>query len=239
MNQILPIFKKEFLGYFRSPVGYVILGAFHIVVIGFALRSNYYENSDANLGSVFTSLPWILVVFIPAIGMRLWSEEKRSGSIELLFTLPISPKIAVLGKYAAAMCFICIGLALTFSIALTSSYLGNPDWGIIISGYLGAILTAAAYLSISAICSAMTQNQVIAFVVSVVICFFATLAGSEYVTQNLNWLLPNSFIQFLDLMSFEQHFANMSRGLIDISALSFYITLTIACLGINMVVIED
>ncbi len=238
MSQILPIFKKELLGYFRSPVGYVILGAFHIIVIGFALHSKYYQRADANLTSVFDALPWILVVFIPAIGMRLWSEEKRSGSIELLFTLPIPPGIIVLGKYLAAMSFICIALALTASLAFTSSYLGNPDWGIILSGYLGAILTAAAYLSISATCSALTQNQVIAFVVSVVICFFATLAGSEYVTQNLDGFLPSSFIQFLGLMSFEQHFSNMSRGLIDISALSFYITLTIACLCINRVAVE-
>lgn len=238
MNHILPIFKKEFLGYFRSPVGYVILAAFHIMVIGLALYANYYQRQLANLDTIFNFLPWILVVFIPATGMRLWSEEKRSGSIELLFTLPISPRTAVLGKYLAALSFVCIGLALTFSLAFTTAYLGDPDWGVIFSGYIGGILTAAAYLSITAVCSAMTQNQVIAFVVSVAVCFFATLAGSDFVVRWLDGILPTGILDLLSLMSFQQHFAMMSKGLVDISAVSFYVLLSAAFLGINMVIIE-
>ena len=238
MNQILPIFKKEFLGYFRSPVGYVILAVFHIMVIGMAFVGQYYESNEASLEAVFRILPWILTVFIPATGMRLWAEEKRSGSIELLFTLPISPRAAVLGKYLAALCFVAIGLALTFSLAITTEYLGNPDWGVIFSGYVGGLLAAAAYLAITAVCSSLTKNQVIAFVVSVMLCFFGTLIGSEMAIRILEDLLPQGFIELISLMSFQVHFLNMSQGLIDISAISFYLTLTIACLGINIIVLE-
>ncbi len=234
----MPIFKKEFLGYFRSPVGYVILGVFHIMLIGLALYFGYYGRNEANLTSVFRPLPWILIVFIPAVGMRLWAEEKRSGSIELLFTLPISPRTAVVAKFLAALAFIAIGLGLSFSLALTTAYLGDPDWGVIFSGYIGALLTASAFLSITAVCSALTKNQVIAFVISVLICLFATLIGSDWLAQFLGSSVPTAVLDFLRLMSFEQHFATMSKGLIDISALSFYTILTLACLGINMIVIE-
>lgn len=238
MNQILPVFKKEFFGYFRSPVGYVILAVFHMMVIAVALLLGYYRQRQASLDAMFAFLPWILVVFIPATGMRLWAEEKRSGSIELLFTLPISPRTAVLAKFLAALAFVCIGLALTFSLAITTEYLGEPDWGVMIAGYFGAALTAAAYLAITCVCSAMTKNQVIAFVTSVLICVLATVFGSEWVSRFLSDSLPTGAIEFLRLMSFEQHFQTMSKGLIDISAVSFYVTFTLACLGINMVVVE-
>jgi len=233
-----PVFKKEFLGYFRSPVGYVILAVFHFMVIGLALYFGYYTRNEANLNSLFRPLPWVLVVFIPAVGMRLWSEEKRSGSIELLFTLPISPRVAVVSKYLAALAFIAIGLGLTFSLAFTTGYLGDPDWGVIFAGYIGAILTASAFLAITAVCSVLTKNQVIAFVISVMICLLATLMGSDWLAQFLGDSVPTGLLDFLRLLSFQQHFDTMSRGLIDISALSFYITLTLACLGINMIVIE-
>lgn len=234
----MPIFKKEFLGYFRSPVGYVILGVFHIMVIGLALYGGYYSRGEASLNTLFQPLPWVLIVFIPAVGMRLWAEEKRSGSIELLFTLPITPSSAVIAKFLAALAFIAFGLLLTISLAFTTGYLGNPDWGVILSGYIGALLTASAFLSITAVCSALTKNQVIAFVISVMICLFATLVGSDWLAQFLGSSVPTALLDFLRLMSFEQHFLSMSKGLIDISALSFYGLLTLACLGINMVVIE-
>ncbi|MGY8693173.1 MAG: ABC transporter permease subunit, partial [Verrucomicrobiia bacterium] len=179
MNQIAPLFSKEFLGYFRSPVGYVILAVFHIVVISLAVFSGYYESNQANLNTLWTFLPWTFLFFIPATGMRLWSEEKRSGSIELLFTLPISTTAAVLAKFLAAWAFIAIALALTISLAFTTGYLGNPDWGIVFSGYFGSLLMAAAYLAISSVCSALTKNQVIAFVISVLLCLMATLFGSQ------------------------------------------------------------
>ncbi len=238
MNQIRPIYKKELLGYFRSPVGYVILAVFHLMVIGLALYSGYYQRNQASLVTVWQTMPWVLVVFIPATGMRLWSEEKRSGSIELLFTLPISPRAAVLAKFLAALSFICIGLALSFSLAITTGYLGNPDWGVIFSGYIASLLLASAFLSITAVCSSLTENQVITFVISVSICLFATLVGSGWVARFASDLLPTGIVEFIRLLSFEQHFQTMAKGLIDISSLSLYLGLTLACLGINMIVLE-
>ncbi len=238
MNQIAPVFKKEFFGYFRSPVGYVILAVFHVVVIGLAIFAGYYESNQANLGTLWTFLPWTFLIFIPATGMRLWAEEKRSGSIELLFTLPISTIAAVLGKFLAAWAFIGIALALTFSLALTTSYLGNPDWGILFSGYFGSLLLAAAYLSISSVCSALTKNQVIAFVISVLICFLATLFGSQILLTLFENIAPPTALEFLGNFSFLTHFQTMTRGLIELSAVSFFATLTIAFLAINVVVLE-
>ncbi|QXD31802.1 MAG: ABC transporter permease [Verrucomicrobia bacterium TMED71] len=239
MNQIAPIFKKEFFGYFRSPVGYVILAVFHIVLIGLAIFAGYYESNQASLDTIWTFLPWTFLIFIPATGMRLWSEEKRSGSIELLFTLPIPTVSAVLGKFLAAWAFIGIALALTFSLALTTSYLGNPDWGIIFSGYFGSVLMAAAYLSISSVCSALTKNQVIAFVISVLICVLVTLFGSQILLTIFENIASPGLLDFLGNFSFLNHFQTMTRGLIELSAVSFFIVLTIAFLGINIIVLEN
>jgi ABC-2 type transport system permease protein len=239
MNQIAPIFKKEFFGYFRSPVGYVILAVFHIVLIGLAIFAGYYESNQASLDTIWTFLPWTFLIFIPATGMRLWSEEKRSGSIELLFTLPIPTISAVLGKFLAAWAFIGIALALTFSLALTTSYLGNPDWGIILSGYFGSILMAAAYLSISSVCSALTKNQVIAFVISVLICVLVTLFGSQILLTIFENIASPGLLDFLGNFSFLNHFQTMTRGLIELSAVSFFVVLTIAFLGINVIVLEN
>jgi len=239
MNQIAPIFKKEFFGYFRSPVGYVILAVFHIVLIGLAIFAGYYESNQASLDTIWTFLPWTFLIFIPATGMRLWSEEKRSGSIELLFTLPIPTISAVLGKFLAAWAFIGIALALTFSLALTTSYLGNPDWGIILSGYFGSILMAAAYLSISSVCSALTKNQVIAFVISVLICVLVTLFGSQILVTVFENIASPGILDFLGNFSFLNHFQTMTRGLIELSAISFFVVLTIAFLGINVIVLEN
>tara|TARA_B100000212_G_scaffold123638_1_gene92745 strand:- start:26604 stop:27323 length:720 start_codon:yes stop_codon:yes gene_type:complete len=239
MNQIAPIFKKEFFGYFRSPVGYVILAVFHIVLIGLAIFAGYYEGNQASLDTIWTFLPWTFLIFIPATGMRLWSEEKRSGSIELLFTLPIPTVSAVLGKFLAAWAFIGIALALTFSLALTTSYLGNPDWGIIFAGYFGSVLMAAAYLSISSVCSALTKNQVIAFVISVLICVLVTLFGSQILLTIFENIASPGLLDFLGNFSFLNHFQTMTRGLIELSAVSFFVVLTIAFLGINVIVLEN
>ena len=238
MNQLLPVFKKEFFGYFRSPVGYVILAVFHIVIIGLTIFAGYYESNQASLDTLWTFLPWAFLIFIPATGMRLWAEEERSGSIELLFTLPIPPVAAVLGKFLAAWAFIGIALTLTFSLALTTSYLGNPDWGIMFSGYFGSVLMSAAYLAISSVCSALTKNQVIAFVISVLICFLATLFGSQILIALLESIAPAGLIDFLGNFSFLAHYQTMTRGLIELSAVSFFITLTTAFLAINVVILE-
>ena len=238
MNQILPLFKKEFFGYFRSPVGYVILAVFHLLVVSLTWSSGFFESNNASLDPFWSFLPWTFLVFIPATAMRLWAEEKRSGSIELLFTLPIPIAAAIVAKFLAAWAFIGISLSLTFSLAITTGYLGNPDWGIIFSSYFGSILMAGAYLSISSVCSALTQNQVIAFVVSVLICFLVTIPGSQSALSDLGLSLPPSIIDFINNFSFIIHFQTMTRGLIEIGSISFFVLTTIAFLAINVVVLQ-
>lgn len=238
MNQLTPVFKKEFFGYFRSPVGYVILVTFHLLALGLAFFFNYFENNQASLDVLFRFLPWVLLVFISATGMRLWSEEKRSGSIELLFTLPIPISAAVLGKYLAALGFVAIALALTFSLAITTEFLGNPDWGVMLSGYFGSFLVAATYLAISSLCSSLTKNQVIAFVISILACFLVTIMGSETVLTVLQGFMPSGLVNYVANLSILVHFQTLSMGLIQLSAVSFFLAITAACLAINIVILQ-
>ncbi|MCH6256452.1 ABC transporter permease subunit [Puniceicoccaceae bacterium K14] len=237
MNTLLPILKKEFLGYFRSPVGYVILAVFHLLAVGLAFFSGYYRSNQASLDIFFSFVPWIFLFFIPATGMRLWAEENRSGSIELLMTLPISISSAVIAKFLAAWGFIGIALGLTFSLAITTGYLGDPDWGKIISGYFACLLIAGSFLSISSLCSAMTKNQVIAFVISVLICFFATVLGSQFLASLVN-KLPTAIANVVSNFSYLIHFQTMTRGLIELAALSFFLTTTAAFLAINIIILK-
>jgi len=239
MSQVIPIFKREFLGYFRSPVAYVFLAVFHMAIIGLAFFvGNYFDGNVASLQSLFTFFPWIYLFFIPAAGMRLWAEEKRSGSIELLFTLPVRPVEAVLGKFLAGWAFIGLGIALTLSMALTTAYLGDPDWGIIVSGYLGAVLMAGAYLAICSLASSLTKNQVISFVISSVTCLVLVFLGWDAFSEILNKLFPVAVVDFLANFSFVPHFLTMTRGLVDMAGVGFFIALTLACLAWNVLALE-
>lgn len=237
MNTLLPILKKEFLGYFRSPVGYVILAVFHLLAIGLAFFSGYYTSNQASLEIFFSFIPWIFLFFIPATGMRLWAEENRSGSIELLMTLPVSISSAVIAKFLAAWAFIGIGLVFTLSLAVTTGYLGDPDWGAIVSGYLACLLIAGSFLAISSLASSMTKNQVIAFVISVLICFFATILGSQFLST-LTSQLPSGLSTFISNFSYMVHYQTMIKGLIEFAALSFFLTTTAAFLAINIIILK-
>lgn len=239
MSQTLPIFKREFLGYFRSPVAYVFLAIFHLAIIGLAFFvGNYFKGNVASLQSLFTFFPWIYLFFIPAAGMRLWSEEKRSGNIELIFTLPIRPAEAVLGKFLAGWAFIGIGIAFTLSMAVTTAYLGSPDWGIVASSYLGAFLMAGAYLAICSLASALTENQVISFVVSSVACLVLVFLGWDAFTDILTKLFPVAVVDFVANFSFVPHFLTMTRGLVDMAGVGFFLAITAACLAWNIIALE-
>ena len=172
------ILKRELQSYFESPVAYVFLVVV-LILIGFLtfFVSRYYENGQADLRTFFFWFPWVFLFFVPAAAMRLWSEERRSGTIETLLTLPISMPQAILGKFLAAWLFLGIAIALTFPIVITTAYLGAPDKGVIVGGYLGCGLLAGAYLAVGMLTSAMTRNQVISFVISLMLCLFLLLAG--------------------------------------------------------------
>lgn len=240
MNAVLSIFKREFMGYFRSPVAYVFLAVFLVAAVGLPwFIGGFFESNEASLDRFFRFLPWVFLFLIPAVGMRLWSEERRAGTWELLFTLPISVTHAVIGKFLAAWAFISLAVALTVTMPMTVAYLGSPDWGPILTGYLGSILMAGAYLGICSIASALTKNQVIAFVVSLVLCLVLVLLGWSVFNELLLGIsLPVGIVDALANFSFITHFDSMAKGLIRLRDLIFFGSLMAFCLCLNILVLE-
>ena len=226
MSQITPVFKREFFGYFRSPVAYVVLIGFILATVGCAFfLGNFFKANLASLDSYFLFLPWLFILLVPAVGMRLWAEEKRTGTIELLFTLPITTLEAVLGKFLAAWTFAGIALLLTFPIWITVNYLGDPDNGAILAAYLGSWLMAGGFLAIGACLSAATRNQVIAFITTALVCFFFLLAGFPVVLDFLRGVLPQAIVEGIAALSFFTHFDAISKGVIDLRDLIYFASL--------------
>jgi ABC-2 type transport system permease protein len=183
---------------------------------------NFYERGQADLLPFFTFHPWLYLFLIPAVSMRLWAEERKSGSIELLMTLPVSLNQAVLGKFLAAWAFIGIALALTFPVWITVNYLGDPDNGAIVAGYVGSFLMAGGFLAIGSCISASTRNQVIAFILTVVVCLTLLLAGLPMVLDVLRVLLPQLLVDAVASLSFLTHFQAVSKGVIDLRDLVYF-----------------
>lgn len=234
MNPVRAIFKRELASYFATPVAYVFIVIF--LVLAGALTfylGGFYERGQADLQPFFNFHPWLYLFLVPAVSMRLWSEERKSGTIELLLTLPVTMWQAVLGKFLAAWAFICIALALTFPIWLTVNYLGDPDNGAILAGYLGSALMAGAFLAIGACLSAATRNQVIAFILTVVVCFVLLLAGFSLVLEAISAIFPQGVVDAVAGLSFLTHFAAIAKGVVDLrDALYFVLTIVfwlIAC----------
>jgi ABC-2 type transport system permease protein len=240
MRQITPIFKREFLGYFRSPVAYVFLVAFLgiSVALAFSRYGGFFRAGVASMESYFTFFPWLFMFLVPAVGMRLWSEEKRSGTVELLFTLPVTTLEAVLGKFLAGWAFLAIAVLLSFPMAFTVGYLGAPDWGVIATTYLGAILMAGGYLGVCALASAMTKNQVISFVISLGACAVLLFLGFSSFTETLESFLPLAVADALANFSFITHFDAFTKGIIDPKDVIFFLSLIGFTLFLNVVVLE-
>ena len=239
MTQIVPVFKREFLGYFRSPVAYVFLIVFSIASVGLAFFiGGFFKAGLATMESYFTFYPWLFLFLIPAAGMRLWSEEKRTGTVELLFTLPLTTLEAVLGKFLAAWAFITIGILLSLPLAGTVAYLGAPDWGIIASTYLGSILMAGAYLGVCSVTSALTKNQVISFVLSVVACLVLLFLGWSVFSGVLGSIFPIWLVDLLSNFSFITHFDAFTKGIIDPRDVVFFLSLIGFTLFLNVVALE-
>ena len=239
MKQFGPLFKREFLGYFRSPVAYVFIIIFLLSSVGCTFfLGNLYESNQASLASFFNYLPWLYLVLVPAVGMRLWSEERRSGTIELLLTMPVSLFEAVLAKFMAGWAFIGIALLLTMPLMLTVNYLGDPDNGVILAGYLGSFLMAGSYLSISCFTSAFTKNQVISFILSVVVCFVLVLLGWGVFSNALSGVFPAVVVDQIANLGFVTHFQSISRGLIDTRDLVYFASVIAVALTINMTILE-
>lgn len=240
MTKTMSIFRRELAGYFATPVAYVFIVIFLFLngIFTFYI-GDLYEREQADLIPFFTWHPWLYLFLVPALAMRLWAEERRSGTIELLMTLPISVTHAVLGKYLAAWAFTAIALALTFPIWLSVNYLGSPDNGIILAGYIGSLLMAGAYLAIGSCLSAITKNQVIAFVLSVVVCFLFTVSGLPLVINFFAAWAPQAIVNLISSFSFLTNFQDMARGLIDVRHLVYFLTLIAFWLFANVLAVQS
>src|SRR3954465_1825556 len=215
-NNIVAIMKRELGGYFTSPVAYVFLVIFLLLTGFFTFTvGNFFERGEASLVSFFTWHPWLYLFLVPAAGMRLWSEERRLGTLELLLTMPVTTWQAIVGKFLASWLFLILALALTFPVIISVNYLGSPDNGVIFCAYVGSLLLAGAYLAIGSLTSAMTRNQVISFILSVVICLFLILAGWPPVTNLLIRWAPATLVDFVTSFSVIPHFDGFQKGVLD------------------------
>ncbi|WP_281647629.1 ABC transporter permease subunit [Parendozoicomonas sp. Alg238-R29] len=239
MNQIAVIFRRELGSYFSTPLAYVFIVMFLILTGVFTFYlGGFYERRQADLVPFFTFHPWLYLFLIPAVSMRLWAEERKTGTLELLLTLPVSLKTTVLGKFLAAWAFTGIALALTFPIWLTVNYLGSPDNGVIFAGYIGSWLMAGGFLAIGSCLSAATNNQVIAFILTVVVCFLFVVAGFPLVLEAFQKWAPAMFVDAIAGLSFLTHFDAVSRGVLDLRDLLYFLIMIGSWLVATAVVID-
>jgi ABC-2 type transport system permease protein len=239
MRNALIIARRELVAYFASPLAYVFIVIFLALAgaLGFYIGA-FFARGQADLTSFFLFHPWLFMILIPAIGMRLWAEERRSGTIELLMTLPITPIEAVLGKFLAAWAFTTIALALTFPMWLTVNFLGQPDNGVIVATYIGSWLMAGAFLALSACISALTKNQVIAFVVGAAASFLFLMSGLDLVLDAFRGWAPGYLVDLVASLSFLTHFGSVAKGVIGLPTVVFLVSLMLLCLFVNTQVIE-
>ena len=224
LRHIWTIAKRELSGYFASPVAYVVIVIF-LLRIGFFtfMLGQFFRVGEASLTFTFFRWhPWLYLFLVPAVGMRLWAEERRQGTLELLLTMPITAWQAIVGKFLASWLFLIIALVLTFPVVLTISYLGHPDMGAVFSGYVGSALLAGAYLAVTCFTSALTRNQVISFILSVMICLFLILAGYTPVTDLLTRFASPVVVDIIAAFSVMTHFEGFQRGVIDLRDFVFF-----------------
>lgn len=224
MAVIRSIARRELRSYFATPLAYVFIVIFLALTGLFTFYlGGFYERGQADLAPFFNFHPWLYLFLVPAIAMRLWSEERKSGSVELLMTLPVTLWQAVLAKFLAAWLFIAVALALTFPIWLTVNYLGDPDNGVIVAAYIGSLLMAGGFLAIGSCISAANRNQVVAFIITVVICFVFMLAGFPLVLDLFSGWLPGPLLDAVASLSFLTHFTAISKGVLDARDILYFL----------------
>ena len=225
-TNIRTVTKRELAAYFDSPVAYVFIVIFLLLMGFFTFTFGaFFDRGEASLGAFFMWMPWLFLFLVPAVGMRLWSEERRSGTMELLLTFPITTWQAIVAKFLASWLFLGIALALTFPVWLTVNLLGDPDNGVIVAGYVGSFLLAGAYLAISSATSAMTRNQVVSFILSVVICLLLVLVGFQPVTDLVaRWAAP-WFVEAVAAFSVLTHFDGFQKGVLDSRDVIFFLSI--------------
>jgi ABC-2 type transport system permease protein len=240
MRNILIIAKRELGGYFATPLAYIFIAIFAALTSAFAFYlGGFFERGQADLKPFFDHHPWLLVLLVPSLAMRLWAEERKSGSIELLMTLPITTTEAVIGKFLAAWMMMAIALAVTAPMWITVNYLGSPDNGVILAAYFGSWLLSGAFLAIGAAISATTKNQVIAFVLATAVCFVFVMSGLEAVLQAFDSWLPKFVIVAISSMSYLNHYDQLAKGVVEARAIMFFFTMIAIWLFANVVIIDQ
>ncbi len=234
LTRISTLIKKELASYFNSPVAYICITVFLVTTNWLFFRFFFVEN-QAEMRYFFGVLPWIYLFFVPALTMRLWAEEKRAGTFEVLLTLPVKDYELVLGKFGASFLFLSLVLGLTFTIPATVAYLGNPDWGPIIGGYLGLLLVGGVYLSIGSFASSLTKNQIIAFILGVVFPFILLMLGDNLFLFSL----PASLVPLFKYLGLGSHFESITKGVIDSRDIVYYCSLIFFFLYINIRSLES
>jgi ABC-2 type transport system permease protein len=239
VNAVSNVMRRELAGYFTTPVAWVFIVIFLVMAGAFTFYIGaFYDRGIADLDPFFTFHPWLYLFLVPAMAMRLWAEERRSGTIELLLTLPLTLWQAVLGKFLAAWLFVGLALLLTFPVWLTVNYLGDPDNGVIAAGYIGSWLMAGGFLAIGSCMSALTRNQVVAFILSVVVCFGFLVSGLPMITDLFSTWAPQSLLDAIADFSFLAHFSTISRGVIDLRDLVYFSLVIVFWLLANTMVLE-
>jgi ABC-2 type transport system permease protein len=239
MRRTLTIFRRELASYFATPLAYVFIVIFLVLagVLSF-FAGDFFERGQADLQAFFTFHPWLYLVLIPALSMRLWAEERKSGTIELFLTLPIRLSEAVIGKFLAAWCFAGIALALTFPFWLTVNFLGDPDNGVILAGYFASWLMSGAVLAIGEAVSAATKNQVIAFIITAALVFVLTVAGTSTVLGLFEGWAPDGLIAAVAGASIFGHFTAITRGVVNLRDLVYFLSLMIAFLAATAILVD-
>lgn len=239
MGKAMAVFRREFASYFATPVAYVFISVFLVAAGIFTFYlGDFFLRGQADLHPFFFYHPWLYLFLVPAVAMRLWAEERRAGTFELLFTLPLSPGAMVAGKFLAAWAFIGVALILTFPVWLTVNYLGSPDNGAILAGYAGSFLMAGAYLAIGAALSALTRNQVVAFILTVLVCFLFMMSGLPLVLNFVEGWAPPELTELVASFSFLSHFSSLMKGVIEGRDVLFFVSLIAFWLFANRVIIE-
>lgn len=239
MSAVLAVFRREFASYFATPLAAVFLVIFLALAGAFTFHlGGFFEAGQADLQPFFRFHPWLYLLLAPAVAMRLWAEERKAGTLELLLTLPLTLWQAVLGKFLAAWAFLGLALALTFPMWVTVAWLGSPDHGVILAGYLGSWLMAGAFLAVGSALSAATRSQVVAFVLTVVVCLLLLLAGYPLALDFVRGWAPQALVDAVAGLSFLTHFNAISRGVLDLRDVVFFLLSIAAWLAATVLVID-
>jgi ABC-2 type transport system permease protein len=239
MSPMMAVMRRELRSYFVTPVAYVFLVIF-LVLAGLLTfyAGDFYERGQADLQPFFVMHPWLYLILVPAVSMRMWAEEAKGGTLELLLTLPVSLVQAMLGKFLAAWLFVGLALALTFPLWITVNYLGSPDNGVIVAGYLGSWLMAGAFLAIGACVSTLTRSQVVAFILTALVCVLLILVGQAQVIDFFQGTLPRKLVNAVAHLSLLRHFEAIARGVLDVRDLLYFLLTIVAWLAAGALVLD-